>query len=127
MNKVVLDASALLALLYDEIGADNVIKYLPNATISSVNLAEVLSKLIEAGMSATQAKDILNKLNLDITIFSEDIAYITARLRPITKQQGLSLGDRACLATALYLQTTAITADKQWRNLNIEINIECIR
>ncbi len=86
MSKAILDASAVLTLLYDEVGAEKVADYLPKAAISTINLAEVVTKLIEAGMSEMQTVETMGKLGLEIIPFSKHIAYMTANLRPLTRQ-----------------------------------------
>jgi PIN domain nuclease of toxin-antitoxin system len=54
-SSVVLDASAMLALLNQEPGAATVLGVLDRAVISAVNLAEVYTRLIDGGMDAPAA------------------------------------------------------------------------
>ena len=107
----VLDASAVLALLNQEMGADKVelALLLPATCMSSVQFAEVTAKLVMAGIPAVK------------------IAFESALLMPLAKPLGLSLGDRVCLATSLTVGLPALTADKIWLQLNMSINIELIR
>lgn len=126
-NKVVLDASALLALIQNEKGAEIVSPLLNKAVISTVNLAEVLTTLkrvvdIPPGESSMSISDIVQ----EIIPFDMDQAQRVAELYPYVKQKGLSLGDRACLALGQQLQIPIYTADKIWSELqieNVEINI----
>jgi PIN domain nuclease of toxin-antitoxin system len=117
----VLDASALLALLQDEEGAAAVAEAIEaGAAISTVNFSEVLSKLAEHGeFAVTAAERIRQTMNdaMRIESFTEDDAAEAADLRPRSKDQGLSLGDRACLALAARFEVPAVTADRDWRDL----------
>lgn len=104
MPASVIDASALLALLQDENGADEVVEAIAaGAAISAVNLSEVLAKLAEHGQPAVVALGSIHEAAegaLQVEQFTEDDAAQAADLRPRSKAQGLSLGDRACLALA---------------------------
>lgn len=120
MIKNVLDASAVLAVLNGEPGEENVIPILAESAISTVNLTEVGAKLLEAGMDEASAQIAVSVLGIgEVMDFDEDLAWETAKLRPLTKQHGLSLGDRACLALAMKLKVPAVTADKQWSKLKL--------
>ncbi|HYZ23014.1 MAG TPA: type II toxin-antitoxin system VapC family toxin [Rhodopila sp.] len=114
---VVLDASAVLALLQGESGAAAVASLLPRAVISAVNLAEIVAKLIDAGVPADAARTALDALHLTVHSFDQDAAYATAALRLSTRKAGLSLGDRACLALAVRLAAPAVTADRGWTTI----------
>lgn len=126
MSKWVLDASALLAVLLREPGSEKVIDRIPHASISTVNLAEVLTKLAER--DDVTEHDILSFENLGMNIvkFDTDQARKAAELRPLTKHLGLSLGDRCCLALAMHLNATAVTADRQWKKVKLA-KVEVIR
>jgi PIN domain nuclease of toxin-antitoxin system len=118
MIKYVLDASAVLAVLNGERGEKKVVPLLTESAVSSVNLTEVAAKLLETGMEAHDARLAVSVLGIgEIVDFTEDLAWEAARLRPLTKQYGLSLGDRACLALAIKLKVPAVTADKKWAKL----------
>ncbi len=120
MIKNVLDASAVLAVLNGEPGEKKVIPLLAESAVSSVNLTEVAAKLLEAGMDEASAQIAVSVLGIgEILDFTEDSAWEAARLRPLTKQYGLSLGDRACLALARKLNVPAVTADKEWSKLKL--------
>lgn len=124
---VVLDSSALLCLLNGETGAERVAEALPSAVIGAVNLAEVVTKLRERGLSVEEVEDVLGGLNLDIRPLTAVQAYATGHLRVATRSLGLSLGDRACLALAAELGTCALTADREWANTRAGVDIEVIR
>jgi PIN domain nuclease of toxin-antitoxin system len=120
MIKNVLDASAVLAVLNGEPGEKKVVPLLAESAISTMNLTEVAAKLLEAGMDEKSAQLAVAVLGIgEIVEFTEDLAWEAARLRPLTKQYGLSLGDRACLALAIKLKVSAITADKEWSKLKL--------
>ena len=127
MNKCVLDASAILALLNDETGAGMVQELLPVAIVSAVNYAEVVTRLSLLGMPENEIHQALDILGLTIIPLDEDLSFRTGSLGIVTKQYGLSLGDRACLALALKTGYSAVTSDRVWQDLNIEVDIKVIR
>lgn len=126
MSEVILYSSALLALIYQECGADIVAKE-KQLAISTVNLTEVVTKLIEGGLLETDIQDTLAALNLTIVPYDGKMAYEAGRLRTLTRKQGLSLGDRACLATARIRDVPVLTADRIWLQTNVGVDIKCIR
>ena len=127
MSKYVLDASALLALLNAEDGAESVQQFLPDAVISTVNFAEVVSRLSAAGMPENEIREVLSLLALVLVPFDEEQAFQAGLLYPQTKALGLSLGDRACLALARTLSVPTITADQVWSKLEIGTSVKLIR
>ena len=127
MPEAVIDASALLALLNDEPGADVVAEALPQGVISTVNLSEVVAKLCDAGMPEKAIHQALQPLGIEIVPFDEEQAYQTGLLRTSTQDLGISLGDRACLSLAKKLGIDALTADKAWAELSIGTMIKVIR
>ncbi|NCR40195.1 MAG: type II toxin-antitoxin system VapC family toxin [Microcystis aeruginosa W13-11] len=133
MNKSVLDASAFLAYLRDEPGAEIVENALINGCyISIINWVEVLSKIVDLGESP---EEIIKRLrdegllqnSLEIIACNEEDAITIAKFRVLTKSAGLSLGDRACLALGNRLNLPVLTADKVWSNLSLGITITLIR
>lgn len=127
MAAVVLDASAILAVLNVEPGAERVVPVLRGALVSAVNYAEVTTKLIERGMDRNLARLTVLSIGVQIVDFDIDLADRTGELRIRTKRHGLSLADRACLALADREQLPALTADKSWRAFDIGIDIRLIR
>jgi ribonuclease VapC len=129
----VLDASALLAYLGDETGADIVADAIAGgATVSTVNLAEALSTLATRGKDPAEVVSELTNRGLlggAITVepFSTTDATEAARLRPRTRSAGLSLADRACLAVARRLAAAALTADQAWSGLGLDVDVRTIR
>ncbi len=128
-----LDASALLAYLGDEPGADAVAYAIAGgAIIATVNLAEALSTLAARGKDpASVVSDLTDRGLLDGAIavepFSTADAIEAARLRPLTREAGLSLADRACLAVARRFSTSALTADQAWSGLSLDVDVHPIR
>jgi ribonuclease VapC len=127
VNDVVLDASALLAVLRVEPGAERVEPRLEGARIGAVNLSEVVAKLIEDDVPETAIRRSIGRLELDVHAFEAEHAYIAGILRRSTRAFGLSFGDRACLALAQSLGAPALTADRSWSRLDLGIPIEVIR
>lgn len=131
----VLDASALLALLQDEPGAPAVVEAIESgAAISTVNFSEVLAKLTERGEQVHSTVAAIRKVveraegGLQIEPFTEEDGIDAADLRPRSTKQGLSFGDRACLALAARYEASAVTADGAWRGLpEVGIAVTLIR
>ena len=124
----VLDASALLALLNAEEGAALVAEHVTSgrAVMSSVNYAEVASKLSDHGLPEEAIREALESLSLRVIAFSESHALTCGLLRRSTREAGLSLGDRACLALALQEDLPAVTADRRWQGVT-DIPLEVVR
>ena len=123
----ILDASALLAVMLNERGAEIVIPLLRRSTISTVNLSEVYTKLIANDITINEAQSQINRFELDIRLFDHSHAVRTAELRPLTSPLGLSVGDRACLALAQNDNIPVLTADQDWAKLDLSIDIRLIR
>lgn len=124
---VIADASAILALLKREPFGEFEPKRLFRATISAVNLSEVLERLCAGGLSRSEAEEAVAELGLQVTDFDEAQARLTAYLRPQTREAGLSFGDRACLALGQHLGYPVITADRAWTRVALEVEIVLIR
>ena len=127
MSRAVLDASALLALLFQEAGGDRVIEHLPGSLLSAVNLAEVLTKAVERGMVLEMVEQALAELPCEVSTFDRDAAAGTAALRSPTRPRGLSFGDRACLALGLKTGFPVVTADRHWGESGLDVRIIQIR
>jgi ribonuclease VapC len=127
MNDTVLDATTVLALLNNEPGAAKVAARLSRAVISTVNLAEVVGKLAEAGMPEETIHTVLGELGVTVIPFDEALAFSTGFLRPKTSRYGLSLGDRACLALGQHLGRPVLTADRMWNRMKLDVDVQMIR
>ena len=128
----VLDASALLALMQSEPGSEVVDALLEDheCFASSVNIAEVGSKLVDKGLAPDQLSRVLSQIDVQTIDFDAEQATACAALRATTRELGLSLGDRACLALARGMQATAVTADRAWADLDesvIGVRVQLIR
>jgi PIN domain nuclease of toxin-antitoxin system len=124
---IVLDASALLAYFRRERGSDIVASVLAESIVSTVNLAEVLSKAVERGEDAAAIHRDIRALGVVIVPFDEEQALRAALLRRITTPKGLSLGDRTCLALALLNDCEALTSDTKWSGLPHGAKVRQIR
>jgi PIN domain nuclease of toxin-antitoxin system len=128
VSRTVLDASAVLAVLKRESGAETVIAAVAEgAAISAVNLAEIVSKLADWGMDGAAIRGTLDNLDLDVVDFDAELAYAAGLLRPATRAVGLSPGDRACVALARRLGAEALTADRTWADLKVDVPIRMVR
>jgi PIN domain nuclease of toxin-antitoxin system len=123
----ILDASAVLALIYNEPGADRVADALLTASISAVNVAEAGAILRRTGHTLDEIHSQLGALELTIIDFDAEQAFTAVALYPATAPAGLSLGDRACLALASTMQLPVMTTDRVWANLDIGVEIIVIR
>jgi PIN domain nuclease of toxin-antitoxin system len=123
----ILDASALFAFLHGEVGGDRIGPLLSRSVISSVNWAEVLQRAISLNLGIQGRRGQLEALGLSILPFTAADAESTALLWPSTRRAGLSLGDRACLSLAQKLGLPALTADRVWAALDLEIEVRLIR
>ena len=126
-GRYLLDASALLAFFFQEPGGSAVGQILDRAAISAVNLAEVVAKQLDRAVTPEAIKHNLGDVNLRVLPFDEEIALETGHLRRATRALGLSLADRACLATAQATGLTVVTADRAWGTMDLGVAIEVIR
>ena len=127
MSEAVLNASALLALLNQEPGHEELARSIHHAAISAVNLSEVVAKLADSGMPEEEIREALEGLALEVHSFGRESAYDNGLLRPATKSSGLSLGDRACIALGIRLELPVLTADRAWEGLDVRAEIKLIR
>jgi ribonuclease VapC len=123
----VLDASALLAFLHDEPGAEQVRQALDGALISTVNWAEVIQKSLGRRAEVAGMRDEFVEVGLMFEPFTAAQAEAAAHLREKTRQRGLSLADRACLALAIDNEAVVLTADRAWRELDLDLEIQTLR
>ena len=125
----VLDASALLSIVLDERGHERVDRILDRSRIHAVNLAEVVGRLVRSGMPAERAVATLHELQLEVEEgFGARQAEFCGALLGTRRDLGLSLGDCVCLTTAACSGAVAVTADRQWKQLDgTVVNDETIR
>lgn len=125
---MVVDASALLAYLLGEPGSDAVVTALEGgAAMSALNVAEVLSKLTDAGAPVDETWPAIEALGIEVVAVGAREAISIARLRPATRDSGLSIADRACLDLAASRGVPALTADRAWTGVDVGVEIRLIR
>jgi ribonuclease VapC len=126
---VVLDASALIAMIKGEKGSAKVAAGIAGARVSSVNYAEVVTHFIHAGMPEREVDAMLDPLPLMVVPADKALAQIAGRLRAATAEAGLSLGDRFCLALAQRDTLPAWTSDQNWKKIAdaVEVKVVTIR
>ena len=127
MSEVVLDASALLALLNREPGYEEIAEIIPHAAISTVNLSEVVAKLADSGMPEGEIREALEGLALEVHGFERELVYETGLLRPATRSRGVSLGDRACITLGSRLELPVLTTDRAWEGLDQNVEVRLVR
>ena len=122
LSKVVLDASALLALVQDEPGAEKVRPLIPHAAISAVNFCETVQRLRRGGMPVESVAMVLTPLVQPVA-FDRETAYIAASIHEKTRGQGISFGDCACLALAMLRGVPAVTAERKWDQCDVGVQV----
>jgi ribonuclease VapC len=115
----VFDASAVVALLRNEVGAPVIAPYCREGILSTVNLQESIKILRAAGFSKASVSYMIDALGLEIVPHTEEDAYAAAELVSLTSQYGSGLSDRTCLALAISRKLPALTTDKAWAQLSI--------
>lgn len=123
----VLDASAVLAAFFDELGADYVAERMSGALLGAVNYSEVVAKLVDRGTPREQILEIMAQLDVEVVPVDRDQATTAGLLRGETRSAGLSLGDRMCLALAIGRNAVALTTDRAWAELELGVTVEVAR
>jgi len=127
MSRSVLDSSAILALFEKEQGWEKVRAALPDGIVSSLTLAEVVTRLTLRGGKPWQVAAAWDDLRLFVETFDDARARVAGLLVDKTRSLGLSLADRACLALARELGLPVVTADRSWREVQIGVEVVLIR
>ena len=124
---VVFDASAILTMALREPGHQALLRLERVILVSTVNLAEVRSRLWDKEESETMIDEMLRRIDMSVVAFDAEQAKLAADLRPQTRRFGLSLGDRACLALGIVRKATVYTADRAWSRLDLPVEIKLVR
>jgi PIN domain nuclease of toxin-antitoxin system len=127
MAEAVFDSSAVLAIIRDEAGSEITQARLAAGVISAVNYAEIITRLIDFGSTPQEAAEVARELDLEVRPLDLTAAAATGMLRAATRQRGLSLGDRACLALAAQAGLPVLTADRAWAELDLGVEVVLIR
>lgn len=126
MTHVVLDASAILALLKGERGANKVAGVIADASVCAINQAEVISHFVHLGAPLDEVRGMLETLPYNVVAADDALAWEAGSLRAVTASAGLSLGDRFCLALAKRFGVPAYTADKAWKDVASEAGAKIV-
>ena len=126
MSEIVLDASALIAMLKEEPGGEQVRSVLSRSRLSAANLAEVVSHFVRLTVPADELTRTLDQLPLRVVVVDQSIGALAGRMIASTGRLGLSLGDRICLATAKLAGAQAMTADRAWRDVAELVGVEVV-
>lgn len=125
-NKIVFDSSAILALIKMENGHETVASHLDNAIVSSASFCEVATTLSREGFGQEEVIRSLSDTFLHIIDFDSDQAVVVASIDEATRHYNLSLADKACLALARIKNLPVLTANKLWKNLDLNIETKTI-
>jgi ribonuclease VapC len=126
-DEIVADASAILAALKSERFDKFDPQRLVGASVSAVNLCEVLTKLAADGLNEAQTDAAVAWLDLRVYPFDRQHSEVAAQLWILTRQAGLSLADRACLALGRTVKCPVVTADRAWANVDVGVKVILIR
>lgn len=127
-NKIVFDSSALIMLFAKEPGYESVRQNLKHAIISSVNIAEVYKYCIAVqNLTEDDCRNLIKLSGIKIIDFCEEQALLTAKIIKQTKEYGLSLGDRGCIALAMFKNYPILTCDKIWQKIDLDVDFRMAR
>ena len=127
-RKYILDASALLCLFQKEKGYEQIVKYLPNAVISSVNIAEVYKYCFtKQALTVEETKKLVAISGIEVLNFNHEQAVISGDIYTDCKEYGLSLADRACLSFGIATGYPVVTCDRVWSKLKLDIKVIQLR
>lgn len=123
-ERILLDASAYIAWINKELGSESVEKIINKAVINTVTYTEIISFYARIGLETPLLEDLCKYVS--IININEEISFNAGKMIKISKEFGLSLGDRLCLSSAIYFKLKVYTADKIWLNLSEKLNLQII-
>lgn len=127
-RNVIFDASALIAVITQEAGHDQIKEYLSKAVMSSVNVSEVYQYCLDKmDMTEEECKNMLKVASVEVYEFTEAQAMVAAKLVASTKKYGISIADRACLSLSIVTGFPVLTCDRIWQKLDLDIKVLCPR
>lgn len=127
MSEYVVDASAVLAFARGEPGEKQVAKVRERCVVATVNLVEVLSKLVRYDVPADEARHFLRESFPAVVALDRELAESSAVLHAATRELGLSYADCVCLALGKQRRATILTADRRWKTIELNVTVELIR
>ena len=114
-------------MVLDERGAEAVERLAEDSVLSAVNWAEIWQVARERAVVVAELRSRVEACGVSIVPFDSTDAERTGDLHGSTRAAGLSPADRACLALAARLGVPAVTADRAWAELDVGVEIVCIR
>ncbi|HYH68101.1 MAG TPA: type II toxin-antitoxin system VapC family toxin [Urbifossiella sp.] len=126
-SRAVLDTSAVLAVVFDEPGAEVVVEYGTSAILSAVSYSEILAKATDRGLPPDEVSRVLASLRYPVVPFDDEHAVVAASFRPSTRHLNCSFADRACLATGLLHRLPVVTADRDWATVDLGVEVVVFR
>lgn len=123
MKHILFDSSVIIAILKSEEGYQSCEQIVNKGAISTVNWDEVAGFLKKNNAPEDIIRQTLAKYPLKILPYEESLVVPTGPLAVGCQQLGLSLGDRACLATAMAYNLPVLTANPFWKELEKELDI----
>ncbi len=123
-SRRVLDASAVIAWVFEEDGGELVETLFADGLMSTVNYAEVIQRLIKRGEDAEDCVKDIEATGITVIDAGQEAAIIAARL---SQHRDLSLADRFCIALGDLAEAPVVTADRYWATLQLPVQVELIR
>lgn len=127
MNGVVLDSSAVIALLLNEPGAEKVSCYEGHTAMSAINLAEVCIRMVEIGVAEDKIRQFLSAIRVQVYPFDVEQAYAVSKFRNLARKYGMSLADCACIQLGKQLNLPVVTGDRAWTRVDLGVEVDLIR
>jgi ribonuclease VapC len=124
---IILDTPAVVAFLRNEPGGEVAVRHLPEGCLSTVTVAETIGRMERDGMTPAATMGHLRKTGIAVVAFDEAQSEVAGKLIEPGRRWRISLGDCCCIALAIVQGCAVLTADRNWRNLNLPIEVRLIR